>query len=145
MSSGTRTEANVEQAVPLFGVSSMDASLKFYVDGLGFVMTNQWIDEGTLRWCWLQLGGAAVMLQEYRPDWKPDGKLGVGVSINFICRDALALYREFRSRGIEAQRPFVGNGMWVTSMTDPDGYSLHFESVTDAAEESEYVEGNGAA
>ena len=142
MSSGTTGQANVEQAVPLFGVSSMDASLKFYVDGLGFVMTNKWIDEGKLRWCWLQLGGAAVMLQEYRPDWKPDGKLGVGVSINFLCRDALALYREFRSRGIDAKRPFVGNGMWVTSMTDPDGYSIHFESATDAAEESEYVEPN---
>jgi hypothetical protein len=30
--------------------------------------------------------------------------------------------------------------MWVTSLTDPDGYSLHFESVTDAPEESEYEE-----
>ena len=73
---------------------------------------------------------------------KPDGKPGAGVSINFICRDALALYREFRSRGVDAKRRFVGNGMWVTSMTDPDGYALHFESVTDAAEESEYVETN---
>jgi hypothetical protein len=31
------------------------------------------------------------------------------VSINFICKDALALYREFRGRGIAAGRPFVGN------------------------------------
>lgn len=63
------------------------------------------------------------MLQEInredRHAWKPDGKLGVGVSINVICRDALALYREFRSRGIDAKRPFAGNGTWVTSMTDP--------------------------
>ena len=144
MTAGTTQQANVEQAVPLFAVSSMAESLRFYGDGLGFVMTNQWIDEGQLRWCWLQHGGAAVMLQEIKRDgphaWKPDGKLGVGVSINFICKDALALYREFRGRGIEAGRPFVGNGMWVTSLTDPDGYSLHFESVTDAPEESEYEE-----
>lgn len=144
MTAGTTQQANVEQAVPLFAVSSMAESLRFYGDGLGFVMTNQWIDEGQLRWCWLQLGGAAVMLQEIKRDgphaWKPDGKLGVGVSINFICKDALALYREFRGRGIAAGRPFVGNGMWVTSLTDPDGYSLHFESVTDAPEESEYEE-----
>jgi len=144
MTAGTTQQANVEQAVPLFAVSSMAESLRFYGDGLGFVMTNQWIDEGQLRWCWLQHGGAAVMLQEIKRDgphaWKPDGKLGVGVSINFICKDALALYREFRGRGIAAGRPFVGNGMWVTSLTDPDGYSLHFESVTDAPEESEYEE-----
>ena len=144
MTAGTTQQANVEQAVPLFAVSNMTESLRFYVDGLGFVVTNQWVPEGKLKWCWLQLGGAAVMLQEINRDgphaWKPDGKLGVGVSINFICRDALALYREFRARGVAAGRPFVGNGMWVTSLTDPDGYSLHFESVTDAPEESEYEE-----
>jgi len=144
MTAGTTQQANVEQAVPLFAVSSMAESLHFYVDGLGFVMSNQWVPEGRLKWCWLQLGGAAVMLQEINRDgphaWKPDGKLGVGVSINFICKDAIALYREFRGRGIAAGRPFVGNRMWVTSLTDPDGYALHFESVTDAPEESEYEE-----
>ena len=144
MTAGTTQQANVEQAVPLFAVSSMAESLHFYVDGLGFVMSNQWVPEGRLKWCWLQLGGAAVMLQEINRDgphaWKPDGKLGVGVSINFICKDALALYREFRGRGIAAGRPFVGNAMWVTSLMDPDGYSLHFESSTDAPEESEYEE-----
>ena len=144
MTAGTTQQANVEQAVPLFAVSNMTESLRFYVDGLGFVVTNQWVPEGKLKWCWLQLGGAAVMLQEMNRDgphaWKPDGKLGVGVSINFICRDALALYREFRARGVAAGRPFVGNGMWVTSLTDPDGYSLHFESHTDAPEESKYEE-----
>jgi hypothetical protein len=137
-------EPNVQEAVPLFAVSSMVASLKFYVDGLGFEMTMKWIDEDRPKWCWLRHGGAAVMLQEIeregRHAWNPDGKLGAGVSINFICRDALALYREFRTRGIQARRPFVGNRMWVTSLKDPDGYDLHFESVTDAAEESEYVE-----
>jgi catechol 2,3-dioxygenase-like lactoylglutathione lyase family enzyme len=33
------SESNVEQAVPFFMVSDMDASLRFYVDGLGFEMT----------------------------------------------------------------------------------------------------------
>ncbi|HEY1951278.1 MAG TPA: hypothetical protein VGG76_00605, partial [Gemmatimonadaceae bacterium] len=66
--------------------------------------------------------------------------LGVGVSINFVCKDAVALYREFRSRGIDAKRPFVGNGMWVTHVRDPDGYNLYFESPTDAPEESELPE-----
>jgi hypothetical protein len=60
------------------------------------------------------------------------------VSVCFICRDALELYRQFRARGVPARRPFVGNGMWVTSLKDPDGYDIHFESLTDAAEESEY-------
>ncbi len=35
----------------------------------------------------------------------------VGASINFICNDALAVYRDITSRGITARRPFVGNAM----------------------------------
>ena len=131
--------ANVRQAVPFFGVSSMEASLRYYVDGLGFTMTLKWIDEGKLRWCCLERGGAALMLQEFKREWAPEGKLGVGVSICFICDDALALYREFIAKGIEAKRPFVGNAMWVTSLIDPDGYRLDFESTTDAPEETEYT------
>ena len=57
---------NVTQAVPFFGISNMDASLRFYIDGLNFKMTNKWINQGKLNWCWLQLGNAAIMLQEFR-------------------------------------------------------------------------------
>lgn len=55
---------------------------------------------------------------------------------SFICDDALAIYREVTSRGLEASRPFVGNGMWVTSLHDPDGYKVEFESYTGAPEET---------
>ena len=142
MPSDTVATANVKVAVPSFGVTDIEASLRFYADGLGFVITNQWSPDGRIRWCWLTLGGTAVMLQEYwrdgRPGGAPEGPLGQGVSIYFICADALAVYRDLLSRGIAATRPFVGNGMWVTSVRDPDGYALYFESDTDAAEESVY-------
>ena len=83
---------NVQQAVPFFMISNMEASLRFYVEGLGFTRTNQWIVDGKIRWCWLQLEGAAIMLQEYGPDAPFAGqKLGQGVAICFQCRDALAL------------------------------------------------------
>jgi len=137
---GTTTEANVQQAVPFFIVSNMEDSLRFYIDGLGFKMTNKWIDGGTVRWCWLQRGGAGLMLQDFRRDdgtrWSPEGQLGLGVSIMFICDDALAIYREVTARGIQAARPFVGNAMWVTSLRDPDGYRIDFESYTDVPEDT---------
>jgi lactoylglutathione lyase len=136
--------ANVRQTVPFFWVRDIDASLRFYVDGLGFTMTNQWIDEGRVRWCWLELGDAALMLQEF---WReghhrnlPTESVGVGVSITFMCRDALAIYRDLEARGLPAKRPFVGNGAWVTQIADPDGYALYFQSPTDAPEESVFQE-----
>jgi lactoylglutathione lyase len=135
---------NVKQVVPFLAVSKMEASTRFYIDGLGFKMTIHWIDEGKLRWCWLELGGAALMLQEHRVEgndaWTPEGKLGEGVSLVFICEDALGIYRTVTGRGIQASKPFVGNGMWVTSLSDPDGYKIEFESVTDTPEETEYTE-----
>jgi catechol 2,3-dioxygenase-like lactoylglutathione lyase family enzyme len=144
----TTTSANVHQAVPFFGVSDMESSLRFYVDGLGFTLGRTWIPDATegnpdgkIRWCWLQLGDAALMLQEYRPEKRPKETLGIGTTVCFMCDDALALYREFKSRGILiAKRPFVGNGLWVVPVTDPDGYRLEFESPTDAPEESELEE-----
>jgi catechol 2,3-dioxygenase-like lactoylglutathione lyase family enzyme len=141
--------ANVKQAVPFFGVTDMEASLRFYVDGLGFTMKRQWIPEGDdhypsdgrIRWCWLELGDAAIMLQEFTPQGKPAEPLGTGVSVSFQCEDALGLYREFKSRGLDARnRPSVGNGLWVVAMTDPDGYRIDFSSPTDAPEESELQE-----
>lgn len=146
MQTKTKTEANVEQAVPFFRVSSMKTSLRFYVDGLGFAMTKKWTPDGDgkVRWCWLQHGNAALMLQEFRKEgpnaWTAESKVGVGVSICFQCKDALALYKDFKSRGIEAKTPFVGNGMWVTSVQDPDGYKLEFESLTDVPEKTVFSE-----
>jgi len=147
MKPDAKVKANVQQAVPFFMVVNIEQSLRFYRDGLGFEMKWNWIDEGKLRWCWLQIGGAALMLQEFRKDGHeggmPEGKLGLGVSIYFICEDALAFYREVTRRGIEARRPFVGNAMWVTSITDPDGYKIFFESYTEVSEETMLSEQEG--
>ena len=146
------TSVNVKQAVPFFGVTNMEASLRFYVDGLGFKMTRWWIPDrpadkpdGRIRWCWLELGEAAIMLQEFLPERRPEEKLelklGTGASVCFQCEDALALYREFKSRGVEIRKtPFVGNRLWVVPVTDPDGYRMEFSSPTDAPEESELHE-----
>ena len=140
----TQTSADipVSQVVPLFSVTDIQRSRRFYVDALGFAMTNQWIDGGKLRWCWLELGKAALMLQEfwYEGPHKnvPADRLGVGVSLNFQCVDAISLFQTFRARGVDAQTPFVGNGMWVTRVVDPDGYLLFFQSATTEAEETVY-------
>lgn len=135
-----QTAANVKQVVPFFGIADMDRSLRFYVDGLGFTLTKKWIVDDRIRWCWLELGGAALMLQTFEKEDGsvviPPGKLGQGVSLEFQCRDAVALYYEFTSRGLPASDPQVGNNMWVTSVTDPDGYRLGFESATDTPEDT---------
>ena len=148
MAVATVTSVNVKQAVPFFGVTNMESSLRFYVDGLGFKMKNYWIPDraedhpdGRIRWCWLQLGDAAIMLQEFRQQNRSKETLGTGASVSFMCEDAVALYREFKSRGVQTRkRPYVGNRLWVVPVTDPDGYRMEFASPTDAPEESVFEE-----
>lgn len=97
-----RNVPNVQQVVPFLRVSDIQASVRYYVDGLGFEMTKQWTPEDKLQWCWLERGGAALMLQEIRKEghgaWMPGGKLGVGVSIVGQTAGAASLSRVAWSR-----------------------------------------------
>ena len=137
METGLRA-SGMRQVVPFFAVSDMAQSVRFYVDGLGFRMTNQWMKDGKLRWCWLEHGGAALMIQEFPTEghdsYVPSGKRGEGVSLCFICEDAKAYYDEIAGRGIRATKPRVENRMHAIHLTDPDGYRLTFESPTDEPE-----------
>jgi len=84
---------------------------------------------------------ARLRSQEFLPERRPKETLGTGISICILCEDALALYREFKSNGIQTvQRPYVGNRLWVVPLKDPDGYGIDFESPTNAPQESEFQE-----
>ena len=121
-------------------VTDMERSLAFYIDGLGFTIQNRWIPNGRLRWCWMSLGGAALMLQEAEPTREKmltSGTLGNGAAIYFQCTDAVAIYREAGARGIHPLRePQVGNFAWEVFFADPDGYKINFTSPTDLPDET---------
>jgi len=144
MNVASSADGNVKDVVPFLRVASMERSVRYYVDGLGFAMKNTWVVGGKLRWCWLAIGGAALMLQEFPREghdaWLPDGKVGHGVSLVFTCEDAVAIYRDVTSRGLQASEPEVGNAMWVTSLSDPDGYRIDFASATDTPEDTKLSE-----
>lgn len=141
MSPNANPSQNVTAVVPLLMVTNMDRSLVFYIDGLGFTIKNRWLPDGPLRWCWMTLGGAALMLQEAterdREKLLTNGKLGNGVGLNFQCGDALAVFHEAAARGIHTLRePQVGNFSWEVVFADPDGYKVHFASPTNVPEET---------
>jgi len=137
MNNDLNSNPNVKQAVPFFMVANMHNSLNFYVKGLNFAIKHQWEPRGKIEWCWLQLDNASIMLQEYRQNSAPD-KLGEGVSIYFICEDALIIYKQIIANGLSTSEPFVGNNMWVVALRDPDGYNIFFESRTEVPEETIY-------
>ena len=132
---------HVTAVVPLLLVTNMERSLAFYIDGLGFTVQNRWVPDGRLRWCWMSLGGAALMLQEAsestREKTLTTGTLGNGAALYFQCTDAIAIYREAAARGIHPLRePQVGNFAWEVFFADPDGYKINFSSATDLPDET---------
>lgn len=142
MTNYSDNSGNVQQAVPFFMVINMDKSLAFYMNGLGFELKIKWEPAGTIEWCWLQIGKASLMLQEYR-NHAPAESRGVGVSVAFMCEDALKIYREAIAHGLSPAEPFVGNNFWVVECKDPDNYNIFFESPTDVPEGtrcSEWIE-----
>jgi hypothetical protein len=48
------------------------------VDGLGFEIADRSIVDGEVRWCWLRLGNATLMLQQFPTEghgaWVPTGR-----------------------------------------------------------------------
>lgn len=124
-------------------VADMGKSLDFYVGGLGFELKKKWEPNGTIEWCWLYIDYVALMLQEYRANI-PTIKKGEGVTICFICQDALVIYQQALAKGLAVDEPFVGNNYWVVGLRDPDGYLIIFESPTEVPEETTYSDHNRA-
>ena len=130
---------NVKQAVPFFKVSDMKASIRFYVDGLGCEITQKWEAGRAAALVLADLGGcgpdvAAVPYigSRFLDTFRAGGR---GGSQSFSsARTRCSSCDQFKARGLGASRPFVSNGMWLTSLTDPDGYKLDFESDTDVPE-----------
>jgi lactoylglutathione lyase len=131
---------NATAIIPLLLVTSMEQSLAFYTEGLGFTLKNKWTpdDPGKIRWAWLTLGTAHLMLQEPRDLTKlTSSPIGNGVGFYIQCTDALVIYRDLLTRNLTpSHEPQVGNGNWEIFYTDPDGYKINFVSPTDVPEET---------
>ena len=131
---------NVTAVVPLLMITSMERSLAFYVDGLGFTIRIA----GFRMVVCVGVGcpwAAPLMLQEAteaaREKTPTSGTLGNGASLYFQCTDALAIYREAATRGIHpSHEPQVGNSAWEVFFADPDGYKINFSSPTHLPEET---------
>ena len=116
---------NVQEIVPLLGITDMQRSLAFYRDGLGFVVEETWTPEGELRWCSLRLEGVRVMLQV--GDAEPRSE---GVTLCVMCADALALYRAFRPV-IGCVQSFSASA-WMAALSSPrGGGELNSEPITE--------------
>ena len=111
-------KTNFEHAEPILRVTNMAASLKYYVDVLGF-RNAHW---GTELFTSVNRDGAGIYLSQ---GWQgaPGTWVWVGVE------DVADLYEEYQATGAKVRLP-PANYPWAYEMQieDPDGHVLRFGS-----------------
>lgn len=110
----------------VFHVTDLEASLRFYVDRMGFTVSWHYDEEGRVRVAQVERQGCALILTNMWPE-----KIGKGlafVSLNLELEAQVAaldgLRKEFEAKGVP-----VKDGSWgyrLLVIDDPDGNQLFF-------------------
>jgi len=113
---------------PSLTVDDVERSRRFYVDGLGFTVHEEWQEEGKVLGLMLVAGSCHVGLSQ--DDWSKgrDRKKGVGFRLwAETAQDLDTLAERLRHHGIDPDGPKEEPwGARTLTVTDPDGYKLTF-------------------
>jgi catechol 2,3-dioxygenase-like lactoylglutathione lyase family enzyme len=116
-------------ARPVLHVSSVEDSLRFYVDRLGFTVAWKYEEEGSPRVAQVDRGSCALIFSDQWPEKAGKGLIFISLNVEPASRDAAvaavdALRAEFEARGVA-----VKNGQWgfrLLVVEDLDGNQLFF-------------------
>lgn len=126
--------STIRQLWPLLAVQDLERSIRFYEGLLGFSVVGRADIDGRVFWCRLERGGASLMLQQADDEDGPANGRGRGVALYVVCDDVERLRAEFTSRGLQLPPVSIAEyGMTQLFVPEPDGYSLCFESPTEAS------------
>ncbi len=114
-------------ASPILTVNDLDRSLKFYTDGLGFIVKERWnADSGALQGVMLLAGVCELGLSQ--DDWKKGRDRKKGEGFRVWCRtaqDVDALARRVKAAGFAlTEEPKNEYGGRSFSVDDPDGFHI---------------------
>jgi uncharacterized glyoxalase superfamily protein PhnB len=115
--------------IPSLTANDVTASLRFYVEGLGFTIKERWEKNGELQGAMLVAGDCEIGLGQ--DDWAKgrDRVKGLGFSLYYdTAQDLDALAARAREKGIEVVGPKESS--WnsrLLGVTDPDGFKVWFQ------------------
>jgi predicted lactoylglutathione lyase len=111
-----KAKFRIENITPILNVKDISASVKFYVNMLGFTNAD-WGDES---FTCVTRDGSSIYLcrngQGHRGTW-----IWVGFDGNIFD-----LYSEFKARGVSIQQPVSHPWAMEMIVQDPDGHVLRF-------------------
>jgi catechol 2,3-dioxygenase-like lactoylglutathione lyase family enzyme len=123
-------------ARPVLHVSSVEASLRFYVDQLGFTIPWQFEEDGRVFVAQVDRTGCALILAEQWPEKVGKGLMFISLNVEPETHEAAvaaldALRVELEGRGVP-----VKDGRWgyrLLVVEDLDGNQLFFNYPNDPA------------
>src|SRR5882762_4547874 len=114
---------------PSFTATDLQRSIAFYRDVLGFVVGDEWRENGTLAGCEIHAGAVTFMLGQ--DDFKKGRDREKGLGTRVWCHTAQDLDKvaaDIKARGgvLDQEPQDMSWGDRVFMITDPDGFKLTF-------------------
>jgi catechol 2,3-dioxygenase-like lactoylglutathione lyase family enzyme len=123
--------SNLVSISPFFIVKDLQASIRYYIDRLGFQLEFQGPEDGPY-YAGVKRDGVGIMLKTILPDVLPcpnhTRHAWARWDAYIYTLDPDTLFDEFRQRGVSfvKELSFIDDGLWGFEITDADGYVLAF-------------------
>jgi catechol 2,3-dioxygenase-like lactoylglutathione lyase family enzyme len=116
-------------ARPVLHVSSVEASLRFYVDRLGFTVAWRYEEEGRARVAQVDRGSCALIFSDQWPDKVGKGLMFISLNVEPETHEAAVAALDALRAELEARGVPVKDGRWgyrLLVVEDLDGNQLFF-------------------
>ena len=132
-------------ARPVLHVTDVEASLRFYVDRLGFTSPWRYDEDGRAHVAQVDRQGCALILADTWPQKTGKGLMFISLNVEPATRQATAAAVDALRAELEAKGVPVKEGSWgyrLLVVDDPDGNQLFFNYPAETT--SGKVAGEGA-
>ncbi len=126
-------------ARPVLHVSNVEASLRFYVDRLGFTVAWRFEKDGRVQVAEVGRQACSLILCDHWPDKVGKGLVFVSLNVEPHSREAAAAAVDALRSELEARGVTVKDGRWGSRLLvveDPDGNQLFFNYPAEPSQSS---------
>jgi catechol 2,3-dioxygenase-like lactoylglutathione lyase family enzyme len=116
-------------ARPIFNVADVEASLRFYIDQLGFTNSWRYDEQGTAYVAQVERQGCAIILAKTWPQKTGKGLIFISLNVEPPTHEAATAALDALRAELEARGVPVKEGSWgyrLLIVDDPDGNQLLF-------------------
>lgn len=125
-------------ARPVLHVTDVEASLRFYVNRLGFTSPWRYEEGGRVYVAQVERQGCALILSDQWPEKIGKGLIFISLNVEQETRDAHVAALDALRAELEAKCAPVKDGSWgyrLMVVDDPDGNQLFFNYPNETASE----------